>query len=362
VGEDGGADVLDVALGGERVGQEHADEIDAVVEHQLGLLAQVGGTAVHAPVVDELLGDEGLVRRVETAQVFRPDVEVVRLVGGVRVAEVGHRRLGGGLDDGLAQLVDVLVHEAGVGDAGRDRAGAEAVGDAVLPRLAVAQLVEPGERDELDRPLGPPGLGHGLVEFPPDEADHVGLGAEAIDNRVSEGGGSLEPLRAAGSHPHRDVADVVPKSVGVQELHLGLLTEPAVDDALAPEQSTADLHRVHEFLDRRGTVAHRSQRVVGGADTEEGAARRQHVQGCDGIRGHRGDPSQRIGDHGAEMDRRRLLRRQGHLLIRVGEQQWPLAHTEVRHSEVFGLFDQIDLVDLGACADTELHVGFLLSV
>src|SRR6476660_9931841 len=55
VGEDRGADVGDVALGGEGVGQEDADHVHARVEHQLGLLLQLLGGAVEAPVVDQLL-------------------------------------------------------------------------------------------------------------------------------------------------------------------------------------------------------------------------------------------------------------------------------------------------------------------
>jgi len=49
-------------------------------------------------------------------------------------------------------------------------------------------------------------------------------------------------------------------------------------------------------------------------------------------------------------------RRQRHLLVRVGEQQRALAHAEVGHAQVLGLADQVDLVDLGARADAEIHV------
>src|SRR3954468_16113332 len=81
--EDRGADVGDVALGGERVGQEDRDHVATGLTHELGLLQQVVGAAVEAPVVDELLGDQGPVDGVETAQVLRPHLEVLRGIRGV---------------------------------------------------------------------------------------------------------------------------------------------------------------------------------------------------------------------------------------------------------------------------------------
>src|SRR5690606_16551962 len=45
-GDDGRADVGDVALGGEGVGQEHAERVHSGLQHQLGLLLQLVGRAV----------------------------------------------------------------------------------------------------------------------------------------------------------------------------------------------------------------------------------------------------------------------------------------------------------------------------
>src|SRR3954451_17516729 len=61
VGEDRRADVGDVAFGGEGVGEHDADHVDAGVPHQLVLLLEFFGGAAKAPVVDELLGDDGSV-------------------------------------------------------------------------------------------------------------------------------------------------------------------------------------------------------------------------------------------------------------------------------------------------------------
>ena len=62
-----------------------------------------------------------------------------------------------------------------------------------------------------------------------------------------------------------------------------------------------------------------------------------------------------IGDVGAHLDGRCLLRGQRHLLVRVGEQQRPFPDAEMGHPKVLGLLDQPDLVDLGAGANTEVH-------
>ncbi len=67
-----------------------------------------------------------------------------------------------------------------------------------------AELVEPGQGDELDRAGWAACVGDGLVELAADHADHVGVGAEAVGHVVGVFGRDRQAFRAAGGHPHLD--------------------------------------------------------------------------------------------------------------------------------------------------------------
>ena len=213
------------------------------------------------------------------------------------------------------------------------------------------------------------------------EADGVGLVGGASGG-FGGGGDDGESLRRVEAHAGGDpaVADLSDDlhragAVGgdvdgdevVEVEELGVLAvdeaDPAllagdvvgVEHVLAVEQSAHLLGVLAVAGDRVGGQAHGVASGVAGADAEDDASGRQLVERGDGGGGDRGDAVGGDGDQGAELDRRGVVRGEGHGRVDVGVDELGVVEPGVGEAGGLGALDFLPGVDPAGDSDSVVH-------